>query len=91
MIVLTNLAFVSLIAEVTDQNFVDDDHDKEVANQTGIVDKIKTSVIASTRSDQVIYIVYDFSHISQVIYTCFLVLLGGPLQTVRGDRRCREY
>lgn len=40
--------------EVTDQNFVDDDHDKEVANQTGIVDKIKTSVIASTRSDQVV-------------------------------------
>ncbi|KAL8145165.1 cold-regulated protein 27-like [Apium graveolens] len=40
--------------EVTDQNFVDEDLDKEVASQTGVVDKIKTSVIASTSTDQVV-------------------------------------
>lgn len=50
---------------MTDQNFVDEDLDedldKDVASQTGVVDKIKTSVKASTSTDQVILIVYDFT------------------------------
>ena len=50
--VLTNLALF-FIAEVTDQNFVDEDLDKEVASQT----EIKAAVLASTSSDQVILVV----------------------------------